>query len=197
MKSARSLLAACFAAATLATILLPCRFAGADARGEARAELTRVRIAIERELRARPEMQEAKLEWVGLRREYEALRRLVVNDLNADSVYLGTRQELWQTQDALNALADEYRNGIIPRERNHAMSLKILELRLKLSRIEQAALAKHHDTMLARQAYLAAAKRLAQLHRELREDVRSDPRFEAALGQLLELRGGGGSRFIP
>lgn len=163
--------------------------ARADPMRDARQELSRVRSMIERELRARPEMQEATAEWIDLRREYQALRKAVIAELTRDATYLAARDEMWQTQDALDALFHKYRNGIAPQDQVHAMSFRILELGGTLSRMEQDTLSRHHDLLLARRAYLESARRLAQLHRELREDVRSDPRFREALGNLLELQG--------
>ena len=188
LKSGRVRLPVVLAVAAMALAAAPA--ARADQLHDARAELMRVRIMVERELRSRPEMLEAKTEWVTLRRDYAALRRSVVEALNNNAEYVSTRAQMWRTQDEIDAIQAHYRNGVAPVATLDKLARQVLEDRLKLAELERQTLERHADVLLAREAYLAAGKRLAQLHREIKEEIRTDPRFEAALQQVLELRGG-------
>lgn len=175
---------ALLAAAMVTMLALPSSAAARD-----RSDLYRIRLQIERELRDRPEMKQAKQHWVDTRLEYQQLRRRVVDALQRDSHYLSLRAEMWKHQDELDALAEEYRNGVVPRDRKLALATKILELGTQLSRIEKATLERHHDVMQARQAYLEAGRALLELRREIEEQVRNDPRFRSALERLNPGRG--------
>jgi hypothetical protein len=156
-----------------------------------RQELRRVKQQIAQELRSRPEVLQARQDWIDLRLEYQALRRAVVAELSADSVYLAERAKLWATEDELAALADHYRNGVIPADRVQELSKRILEIRLVLGRMEQAVLKKHQGAEDARKAYIAAARRLLELNREMKDLLRSDPRFQEALARFQASQGGG------
>jgi hypothetical protein len=151
----------------------------ADVR-ETRAELTRVRLDIERELRARPEMKEAKQEWINRRGEYNELRRAVVETLLQDSRHLSLRAEMWGLQDELDALREQSRNGIAPAGEINRLSLDIMDLGAYLSVLERRTLEQHHAALQAREAYLAAGRKLMELHRGIAEAVHQDPRFRSA-----------------
>lgn len=166
--------------ATVMLLLLSVpREAFGDTR-ESRRELNRVRIEIERELRARPEMQEAKQEWVERRGEYNELRRAVVGALLADSRYLSLRAEMWALQDELDALRARSANGVAPMDEVNRLSLDIMDLGAYLSVLERRALEQHQSAMEAREAYIAAGRRLLELHRGIAEAVQQDPRFRNA-----------------
>lgn len=166
--------------ATVMLLLLSVpREAFGDTR-ESRRELNRVRIEIERELRARPEMQEAKQEWVERRGEYNELRRAVVGALLADSRYLSLRAEMWALQDELDALRARSANGVAPMDEVNRLSLDIMDLGAYLSVLERRALEQHQAAMEAREAYIAAGRRLLELHRGIAEAVQQDPRFRNA-----------------
>lgn len=174
----RRLIPGILAAAAMALFAFPSA-ASADAR-DARRELNQVRIHIERELRARPEMKEAKQEWVDRRGEYIELRRAVVQTLLRDSRYLSLRSEMWGLQDELAALREEYRNGTPPMAQVNRLSLDIMDLRAYLSVLERRALERHQAALDAKEAYLAAGRRLLELHRGISEAVRQDARFRNA-----------------
>lgn len=166
-------------AMTLAILPVP-----ANAQSSPRNELNRVRLQIQRELRARPEMLQAKNDWIELRRDYQLLRRAVVGSLNRDSDYLSVRAQMWRIEDELAELSDYYRNGIAPADQVFALASRILELRLELTRMESDAVARHSEAMAAREAYVQAGRRLLELNRGIRDLVRSDPRFQDALARL-------------
>lgn len=156
-----------------------------------RAELTKVKAQIKLELRSRPEVIQARQNWIDLRLEYHALRRAVVAELSVDSDYLATRAKLWEVEDELAALSDHYRNGIRPADKVLSLSNEILDLRIILGRMEQAVLQKHQDAAEAKKAYLAAARHLLELNREMKDLLRSDPRFQQALANFIQSRRGG------
>lgn len=182
--------------AALAFALL-CGLATPAAAQSPRAELAKVKAQIKLELRSRPEVIQARQDWIDLRLEYQALRRAVVADLSSDSVYLATRARLWEVEDELAALSDHYRNGVRPADKVLSLSNEILSLRLVLGRMEQAVLKKHQDAEEARKAYLAAARHLLEINREMNDLLRSDPRFQQALARFIDSRRGGGSRINP
>ncbi len=166
----------------------------ATALGGPQSELTRIKAEITRELRARPEMQQARQDWLNVRDEYRLLRQRVVHTLTRDSAYLATRAELWKTEDELAALANHYRNGVIPQQRLETLAKRILELRGILGRMEADVIARQQDVIAAKQAYLDAARRLGELNREIKDLVRADPRFQQALANVRGGRGPGGIR---
>ncbi len=172
-------------AATLAFVLgflAPAAQAGPDRAS--RAELARVRIEIERELRARPELHQAKQEWVTLRLESQRLRQLVVQQLSADGTYLAIRADMWRAEDELAALVDYYRNGVVPSEPLNRLATEILQYRLILGKMEQEALQRNHEALQAHEAYMQAARRLMRFDREIEDLIRNDPRFQEALSRL-------------
>lgn len=156
-----------------------------------RQELRRIKQQIAQELRSRPEVIQARQDWIDLRLEYQALRRAVVAELSADSVYLAERAKLWDAEDELAALADHYRNGVIPADKVQDLSTRILDIRLVLGRMEQAVLRKHQGAEDARKAYIAAARRLLEINREMKDLLRSDPRFQEAMARFQASNGGG------
>lgn len=178
VQSRKTRFAGFIAIAMLLLFALPSQ-ATADAR-EARAELNRVRIEIEREVRARPEMKEAKQEWIDRRGEYNELRRAVVNTLLKDSRYLSLRAEMWGLQDELDALRERSAGGVAPAGEVNRLSLDIMDLGAYLSVLERRALERHHAAMQAKEAYIAAGRKLLEFHRGISEAVRQDPRFRSA-----------------
>ncbi len=142
-------------------------------------------------------MVQARQDWIDLRLEYQALRRSVVADLTSDSDYLATRAKLWEAEDELAALADRYRNGVRPADQVAELSRRILDIRLVLGGMEQAAMKRHQAAADAKKAYLAAARRLLELNREMNDLLRSDPRFQEALARFIDSRRGGGNRINP
>lgn len=184
--------AACtgFIAATMLLLLALPGQTLADSRDsrDARRELNLIRMEIERELRARPEMKQAKQEWIDRRGEYYELRRAVVATLLTDSRYLSLRAEMWGLQDELDALRKQSRNGAAGAARTeevHRLSLDIMDLGSYLSVLERRTLEQHHAALQAKEAYLAAGRKLLELHRSISEAVRQDPRFRRARSAVV------------
>ena len=150
----------------------------------ARRDLARIRNQIQQELRARPEMRVALQEWASARAEYQALRRAVIYELNRDSAYLGLRAKMWSAEDELAELQSRYRNGVVPVAEVHRLALEIMELRKQMTALENEAIARHRDLLEAREAYVEAGRRIAELRREMGILLRSDPRFQQALDRL-------------
>lgn len=176
----RSLVMTLVAVAVLAVFTLPATAAAPAERRDARREMTRVRIEIERELRARPEMKQAKREWIDRRGEYNELKRAVIETLLQDSRYLSLRAEMWALQDQIDALRKAGGNGTAPSEEITALALDVMDLGAYLSVMERRALARHHAALEAKEAYLEAGRRLLELRHGIAEAIREDPRFRSA-----------------
>lgn len=156
-----------------------------EARAQnAQRDLARLRAQIQQELRARPEMRAALEEWQRARTEYEGLKRAVTYELSRDSAYLALRGEMWAAEDELAALQHYYRNGVVPMDQVLELAQRILDLRTQMSLLELEAIARQGELQEAREAYIDAARRVAELRREAVDLLRADPRFQRALDRL-------------
>jgi hypothetical protein len=157
----------------------------------ARRDLARLRVQIQQELRARPEVRAVIDEWDRARTDYVAVKRAVTYELTRDSTYLALRADMWAAEDELEALHHRYRNGVVPIEQVRALAQRILDLRRQMSQLELEAIARHGKLIEAREAYVAAGRRLVEMRREMGQLLRADPRFQQALDRLRSTGGGG------
>lgn len=169
-----------------------CALPGRASAQSGRSDLTRIRQQIQAELRSRPEVVQARQDWLERQLEYRVLRRAVVNDLNSDGQYLRLRTQMWKLEDELASLAHQYRHGVVPAEQVQELAQQILLLRMQLTRLESQAIERHRDVLEAREAYVAAGRRLVELHRQMQDLLRSDPRFQRALDRVHTGGGRGG-----
>ena len=94
------------------------------------------------------------------------------------------RAEMWALQDELAGLRRSAGAGPVPQDEVHRLSLDIMDLGAYLTVLEARALEQHRTALEAREAYLAAGRRLLQLHRDLSDAIRADPRFVEAHAAL-------------